>query len=346
MSAQQYIRIINMVLISLIVLLILPIIIYVARTRKSRLNDIISYFDDDAIKSYYEQFRPSQPLGARSRDEFEKQVRRRYSTWFYVPPLLLFVMLIVSLGWAAVNTLTVWFKLTPFTPFVLTGLGMSALAGAAMWVISDELDRVRRRDFTTTDVYGYVFRILLSVPFGWALAHIVLEAAWLPAAFFLGGFPTTTLFRIARRLGAKQLNLADDPQTGELELEKLQCVNKSNAERFQDEGIMTICQLAYCDPIDLTLRTNFDFNYVVDCVSQALLWIYLPDKVNTIFAYSLRGAQEVVSLVDDIKNNNAQAIAVRDAAADALKIPPQALQATLEQVAGDPYTLFLKAVWH
>ena len=45
-------------------------------------------------------------------------------------------------------------------------------------------------------------------------------------------------------------------------------------ERYKDEGITTICGLAYADPIDLTIRTNFDFNYVVDCVSQALMWIY------------------------------------------------------------------------
>lgn len=346
MSPTHYIVVIYVVMTCLALLLTLPIIIYLARVRKSRLNDIISYFDDNAVQSYYQQFRPSQPTDKRSRGDFEKQVRRRYSTWFYLPPFLLFLVLIVSLAWAAANTLMVWFKLKPYTPVVLTGIGVSALAGATMWIVSDELDRVRRLDFTSTDVYGYVFRILLSVPFGWALAHVVLEAAWLPVAFFLGGFPTTTLFQIARRLGAKQLNLADDPQTGQLELEKLQCVNKSNAERFQDEGVRTICQLAYCDPIDLTLRTNFDFNYVVDCVSQALLWIYLPDKVDTIFAYSLRGAQEVFSLVKDIEAGDAHAIAVRDAAADALKIPHEAFQATLEQVAGDPYTIFLDKVWH
>jgi hypothetical protein len=169
-------------------------------------------------------------------------------------------------------------------------------------------------------------------------------------AFFVGAFPTTTFFQIARRFAAKQLSLGDDPVAGALELESLQCVNKANAERFQDEGINTIAQLAYCDPIDLTLRTNFDFNYVVDCVSQALLWIYLPNKGETLVGYSLRGAQEAGSLVAAVKGfvpgEQARAITVLNAAAVALKLPSDALQLTLETVAEEPYTQFLQRVWH
>jgi hypothetical protein len=233
--------------------------------------------------------------------------------------------------------------------FSFSGLGMSALAGAATWIISDELDRLRRRDFTTTDVYKYVFRLLFALPFAWALARLLAETAGLPVAFFLGGFPTTTLFQIARRFGAKQLGLADDPATGALELESLKIINKANAERFQDEGIQTISQLAYCDPIEMTFRTNFDFNYVVDCVSQALLWIYLPNRGDTLFPYSLRGAQEASFLIASLRGDRAgsdkAAITLR-AVATLIGVPPETLQLTLEQVEADPYTKFLRTVWH
>ena len=117
----------------------------------------------------------------------------------------------------------------------------------------------------------------------------------------LGAFPTGTLFTIARRLASTQLGVADDPQGQGLELEQLQSISKTNAERFYDEGIATIVQLAYTDPIDLTIRTNFDFTYVVDCFSQALLWIYFTDKSKGLAMYSLRGAQEVSSLMNSLQ---------------------------------------------
>ena len=80
----------------------------------------------------------------------------------------------------------------------------------------------------------------------------------------------------------------------------MQSIGKSNAERFKDEGVTTISGLAYADPIDLTIRTNFDFNYVVDCVSQALMWIYFGKKKDyaKLFPLSLRGAQEVAAVMD------------------------------------------------
>lgn len=175
----------------------------------------------------------------------------------------------------------------------LRGLVASALAGALVWVISDEFDRLRRRDFTTTDVYYYNFRILIAVPFAWAIAAVSVEGRPLgllgsiPVALFLAAFPTSTPFKIARRFGSQQLKLGDDQSSGALDLEKLQLVGKTNAERFSDEGIFTICALAYADPIDLTIRTNFDFNYVIDCVSQSLVWIYFQDDCAKLIEFSM-----------------------------------------------------------
>jgi hypothetical protein len=243
---------------------------------------------------------------------------------------------------------------------------MASLAGAFMWVISDELDRLRRRDFTTSDVYYYVFRVLIAIPFGWALAqtHIGPEqsaltlAITVPIAFFLGAFPTTTLFTIARRFVSQTLKLGDDQQSGDLELEKLQSVVKSNAERFQDEDVNTITGLAYSDPIDLTIRTNFDLNYVVDCVSQALMWIYFGEESKELFSLSLRGAQEIHALVYwgttpvDPTDPNAPTQAEQDEAKQALQaaaaklgMDPIAFMATINQIAEDPYTIFLRDIW-
>jgi hypothetical protein len=238
-------------------------------------------------------------------------------------------------------------------PDGLRALTASALAGAVVWIISDALDRLRRRDFTTVDVYYYVFRILLAIPFAWALSaasiggkEVGLSVA-IPLAFFLGAFPTQTLFTIARRIGSQQLKLGDDQASGSLELEKLQAVGKSMAERFKDEGIATISALAYADPIDLTIRTNFDLNYVVTCVSQALMYIYFGDDCKKLARFSMIGALEIAALLRWSSDDDKKAIAektIQDAAA-ALDISPEALRINLAQIAEDPYTTFLVNVW-
>jgi hypothetical protein len=133
-------------------------------------------------------------------------------------------------------------------------------------------------------------------------------------------------------------------------LENLQSIGKTNAERFNDEGISTIVQMAYVDPIDLTIRTNFDFNYVIDCVSQALLWIYFEDKTHTLVNYSLRGAQEACSLVKALKSaqqaERDEATTTLSAIAAALNMAPACVQTTLEQIGEDPYTEFISSIWH
>ncbi len=233
---------------------------------------------------------------------------------------------------------------------------LSALAGGFTWVINDLIGRFRRHDFTVSDIYISVFRVLIAAPFGWAFAELVKRAdIGVPLAFLLGAFPTGTLLLIARRLAGRKLGVSENPGPGSLEIAELQSMTKANAERFFDEGISAAVQLAYADPVDLTIRTNFDFNYVIDCVSQALLWIYLPlpnsiasnleDRTKRLAKCPLRGAQEAANLVDDLGKGKPEAIGTLNDIAAALAMSPASLQTTLEQVAHDPYTRFIRKTW-
>lgn len=332
----------------------------------------------DAVVYYYRQFRPgAQVLKTVPSEEntpgtdnhvFTSKVREAYleafkgdfyrwygRRYYFAPVTILAILTTVSACWGQVM-LRKWAseQLGPGTG--LRALVASALAGAFVWVLSDEFDRLRRRDFTTTDVYYYNFRILIAIPFAWAIAAISVDGKPLglpgsiPLAFFLGAFPTSTLFKIARRFGSQQLKLGDDQDSGALELEKLQSVGKTNAERFSDEGISTICALAYADPIDLTIRTNFDFNYVIDCVSQSLVWIYFQADCAKLIEFSMRGAQEVIWILewaDDDTHPERQARARKSLldAATALNMSEDAFRTTLEQVFVDPYAKFLVDIW-
>jgi hypothetical protein len=340
-------------------MVIYPICRYLAKSWAFRRDYLIGQLSGESMKLYYQQFRVGATISKKSvgdpsltdadyteafRSDFDKWYGRRY----YILPVLGLAVLTAICGWWGCVILWVWTSGLN-TSESMQGLVGAALAGAFVWVISDEIDRLRRRDFTSFDVYYYIFRILISIPFAWALTRLqVTLQVGIPVAFFLGAFPTSTLFTIARRLANRQFKLGEDAVAGTIELESLQSVGKDAAERFRDEGIFTITQLAYADPLDLTIRTNFDFNYVVDCVSQSLLWIYLGDKGKDLQPYSLRGAQEVAyfyaNLTDSTPDPKAVA-ALQEMASTKLNMSKESLQCTLEQVAKDPYTEFLCKIW-
>jgi hypothetical protein len=360
-----------------VLLVIWPILRFLFRPWSLRKELIFGAVAGDAAVYYYQQFRPgaavvtktpptktalaadhyAYPKATRDAyfEAFKSDFFKSYGRRYYIAPVAMLVILTaVSACWAQ-RMLREWAGNGIGPGTTLRALTASALAGAFVWVISDELDRLRRRDFTTSDVYYYVFRILLAIPFAWSITAISVEGQTLgllgsiPLAFFLGAFPTTTLFKIARRFGAQTLKLGDDQTTGNLELEKLQSIGKSNAERFQDEGITTITALAYTDPVDLTIRTNFDFSYVVDCVSQALGWIYFQEDSAKLLALSMRGAQEITNVVrwardaSDPRQASAEQ-AILDAATK-LGLSDMAFRATLAQIVADPYSEFLVNVW-
>jgi hypothetical protein len=358
-------------------LVLYPVLRFLMKQWSFRRDRLYGELAGDPIIYYYLQFRPGQgpggppPLKGGTRDaegnyydrkvwepyldSFRKDFNNWYGRRYYIMPLLILAVVTAASAYWTQKVLREW-AIASGPGVNLRALTASALAGAFVWVISDEIDRLRRRDFTTSDIYYSIFRILLAIPFAWALSAVQEDGhslygigATIPLAFFLGAFPTTTLFTLARRIASQQLKLGDDAKTGN-ELEKLMAVTKTNAERFRDEGIVTITQLAYADPIDLTIRTNFDFNYVVDCVSQALAWIYFGDNLEKLSAYSLRGAQEIVAVMKaagDATHPEEQMRANQtiDAAAALLQIDKNAFRSTLDQVAEDPYSEFLVNVW-
>ena len=348
MGSTQYAFLIDFVSAVTAVMVLTPLLVYLSGDWTTRRDRLFGYFGQNSLKLYYEQFFPAKaPALNQVVEEFKKDFARRYGRRRYVIPICLLATITIWSAYAGARTLAVWQKVAPGT-YALPWVTASALAGGFSWVINDLIDRIRRRDLSSNVINVWTLRILIAAPFGWAFAQLVKDNVGVPLAFLLGVFPTSTLFTIGRRLAAKNLgisDISDDSSSGALELEKLQSITKTNAERFYDEGISTIVQLAYADPVDLTIRTNFDFNYVIDCISQALLWMYFDERTRSLAIYSLRGAQEVCALVGNSRTGQAQAIATLNAVATALGLSPATLQTTLEQVAGDPYAEFLYAVW-
>ena len=109
----------------------------------------------------------------------------------------------------------------------------------------------------------------------------------------------------------------------------------------EHEDISSIVQLAYYDPIQLTMRSNLPFNAVVDLVSQALAWVYIENKIQILRGYGLRGAYELRGLCEDLEFGDANAKRnaqnILPLVAQALGISEDQMWYVIHQIAYDPY---------
>ena len=342
------------------VLLLLPAFVYLCTTWSNRRNFLFARFNKEAIELYYEQFFPatvkkrlgkravkkaaSEPIEARFRHDFARLYGRRY----YVLPLLLLALLGAFGMIATSDSIHVWLGWEPGAR-AFPKIAISAFLGAYAWVLYDQFERFRNGDFTQHDVYAGIYRFLIAIPLGISLASLMTEKVQIGVAFLLAAFPTTTILKLARRLVSKNLGVGEEKEGGPLELENLQCVGRTNAERYLNEGISTIAELAWTDPIDLTIRTNRDFNFVIDSISQALLWVYFEEKVKQLYPLSLRGAQEVCTLFEDLDSGKPKAKHAAEetvlTAAKKMGMERESFIYTLVSVRDDPYSQFLYKIW-
>jgi len=170
-------------------------------------------------------------------------------------------------------------------------------------------------------------------------------------AFGLGAFPLGTIQIILRQLSYKKLGIEIGPvETNNLL--NLDGVDKQIIERLSNEDINSVAQLAYCDPIWLTMSSNLTFNAVVDLVSQALAWVYVGDKLSLLRPLGIRGAYEAktlfecISLKDlDDPQNKESAMKILPAVAEVLGRKVDEVDFLLREIAFDPYTDFIYEVW-
>jgi hypothetical protein len=345
------------------VILLLPALVYLITTWQYRRDLLFSKLGARAIELYYEQFFPylslddaDQDDDERDDDEREDLIVKRFKHHFaqfygrrhYLVPLFL-LSVIAALGLNATSqSVKAWLGQGPGTA-AYPAIVISAFLGGYAWVVYDHFQRFRTGDFTSHDIYSAVYRFLIAIPLGISLSALLKPEVGIGVAFLLAAFPTTTLFTLMRRLATQKLGLGESGESGTLELEKLQSVGRAKAERFLGEGISTIAELAWADPIALTIKTNLEFNFVIDSVSQALLWVYFEDGVKKLYPLSLRGAQEVCSLLTDLVSDEE---AVQKAAEENLLraaaligLSRESCLYTLISVRDDPYAQFLYEIW-
>jgi len=234
----------------------------------------------------------------------------------------------------------------------LPPIALSALVGAYTWVVFDQLQRYRKRDFTRHDAYICSYRFIIAVPIGIIFSYFFKETIGVPLAFCLAAFPVKTLQTFSKRYVREKMSLRDNSDRANSGLTVLQCINQSEAERFEEEGFTNFTLLAYADPLELALRTNFDFNYISDCISQAILWLYFEESIKILRKFGLRSAYDAhtfwmfcTAAIENYKDKRRIANKIKKKVSEALEMDEQVFLQTLCNVAEDPHTIFLCYAW-
>jgi hypothetical protein len=341
----------SLIIIAATLMLILPLLRYVIVGWQAKRNDIMEGLDADARLAYFEMFCRNcgpQDLNTVSA-EFEKLYYKWYGrSFFLVPGILLFLVGLIEVTPIIFTVLRTQGYIIENPFFDVPAIGIAAIAGAYMWVVNDFISRARRLDFTPSDVLSGTLRLIIAVPMGYAFAAIASQSVGPFIAFAVGAFPLAELTSMLQRLANKTLGQASSVEASD-DIIKLQGINRAIAERLSGEDITTVTHVGYCDPVKLSMRSNLSFNFVTDCMNQALAWMYFRDDLDKIRPLGMRGATEIKHLIDAYDDNanpdHNRAIVSFPLIAAILKQDPDTLQIVFREIAEDPFTIFLDRVW-
>ena len=345
-------------LITLLVLLATPIIIFCSRGWKHRKDNVLSAFTDVAATRYFEAFHPAELAWNPKKLAAANLLARHYNFQFgrlrfVVPTLLILAVAFILLAPSAVS-LGEWVERkrdaeSSLFPLVL----VLAILGGYIWVLYDLILKSLNELLSPRDVYWGIFRLVIGAPVGFVLAKASPVADLNYAvAFCIGAFPTRQIFTLMRRIYQKATSSAgaQDGHEGS-ELQSLPSIDLRMSEILQDEGITSIHHLANCDPVRLTIQTGLPFSYIVGIMGDAILWTYLGNKENmeAFRLCGINGAYDCALLQNDLTGadlaNKADALAIIKHLADGIKVPEAGLYVLLWNVAHDPNTMFIVAVW-
>jgi hypothetical protein len=339
----------------LLILLVAPALVFLIHGWASRRDDILDSLSPEAALAYLKCFHASEDIASLTGKQALEWISRFYRTQFgrglFVAPLLICLGFGGGLLYVCAITAVEWLMHGALTGGILPAQAVLAVLGSYMWVSNDQIIRASRSNISPGDLYWSSFRFAIAVPMAYAFSAAFKDALALPMAFLLGSFPTSTIMTVSRRVAAKYVQLTDAPQAAESQLQLLPGVDTNVAERLTAEDVTTIQQLAYLDPVKLTIRTGLGFNYVLGIVGDALFWSYLGEKIAEARKYGVNGATDCRDLYLDLGKEDREPSGpqkyhdlVADLAAK-LQLPTEGLRNLIDQVALDPFTVFQWQCW-
>ena len=313
-------------------------------------------------------------------DAFDEMYDFRYGRYRLTAPFILLVLITFPLmyleassGWGALlvanspGTPSVASLAAPFPPvFKVPEIALAAIAGAFAWVVASLFDGATRYNLPPQVILGAALRLAIAVPLGYSIQSIAAPGIAPFLAFAFGAFPLAEVQILLKRIATNKLGLETGADHQKDQVSVLDGIDQPTADRLEDGDVLTVAQLAYCDPVQLSMRTNLSFNSIIDAQSQALAWIYLGDNLLQLARVGFRGAIEIAHFYDGLSvetDPNGPANKLLQIASDRTGVPPDkcppqnppatrtpipsdGLRHAFQEIAGDPYTSFLSEVWN
>ncbi|HPO16321.1 MAG TPA: hypothetical protein PLI09_22990 [Candidatus Hydrogenedentes bacterium] len=178
---------------------------------------------------------------------------------------------------------------------------LAACIGGYLWGLFDVLSRFRAHDLTPESIHFLWLRMLIAGAFAYVLAPTFQPAVATFLGFAMGFFPITTIKNLIVSRALKQLDSSSAAIPSEAPtLHKIQGLTEAAITRLSEENIESVQHLAYADPIKLLFRTNFEWKFILDIIDQAVLYIYIEDKIESLRKLGIRGAIEMATLIVEL----------------------------------------------
>jgi hypothetical protein len=330
-------------------LLFYPLVGFLLHGWSRREQEIANILTNEAKQLYFSIFHQS--IRVESSDAAYMEFKKFYYQWYgrrhFLFPMILLFAVTATESYFIADALQDLVKPNR-TPGHFS-IAVAAMAGAYGYVCWDLIARMQQRNLSRADVCRSTLQLALAVPTGFAFGTLSNLAVAPLVAFSVGFIPFQSIMDLLRRQAKKQLPLEAEPEVQYERITALSGVDAPTAARLADADITTVVQLAWHDPIQLTMRSNLQFTYVLDITSQALAWVYFDTKLNLLRKFGLRGAIEMSNLLDrleDVAKKDVACAALGEAAAT-IKIKNAAtLRHTIIDIADDPMTKFLKTIWN
>ena len=341
-----------------------PVLAFLKRGWGIKRDDIFGTLGNGAKAQYFRTFQKELSAPKDPDKAFSDLYHRRYGRYRLITPIfiLLIALLVLSLMIAetAVKCLLPSGDATLQLPLAVPFQAAAALTGAYIWVVSTLIVNASKYTLPPALILNSTLRLIAAIPIAYAISSVLGKDSEFVnfVSFAVGAFPLDTTQVILQRLATKKLGLDLSTNSGTEpgdQVTRLDGIDPLTADRLQSADITTISQLAYCDPIQLSMRTNYAFPTVVDMVDQALAWIYLGDKLKDIRPYGIRGAIGVFNLYQDMNSELAEtknpafatfkAVAVATKLNDDVTLSQDGLRRGFDEIANDPYVKFLKSLW-
>lgn len=340
-------------------LTICPVLLYLFIGWPWKRNEIFVMLDSKSKQRYMMTFQRQECSVEDASAAFQSFYDKWYGRKIFLAPTILLGILSMYYGSLLAETGMYYlntdgkdaaFK-SEYTALPLTAA--AAVAGAFLFVSWDLATRAVRRDMFWNDVLLGALRIALSIAIGYAISSIAQDHVGPFIAFVSAALPVEIIAMIGRRYLNKTFNLdigaAATGTSNTDQLISLSGIDAVIADRIADADITSISQLAYCDPIQLAMRTNLNFAFLLDGISQAQAWLYIGSNIKNVCSMGFRGAYELKTFYDEKRlaaptDRDRFEILANDVA-ERLKISSVAFENLLSQVAEDPYTKFMVEVF-